>query len=410
MSRIGVAGAFLTGALIHFTTSSGAYAQQHGHGAGRVMVQIGAHAVGVARQVSPALLGRDLSEGYLTQPALMVHAMEPTAHLSFTGMLNLEGLTLRRGELDHGIWGEGYIDRRHPHTYLHDAVATVQGGALGLSGSLAAGRGFAPFGTDDPMVRPFVSYPANHHLSQILERWVAIAALRRGPASLEFGTFNGDEPTGPKSLGRLSRFGDSWSARATLRPLQGVELQASYARVESPELPSGGGLNQRKRNTSARFDLPAGPVQFYALVEKARNVDLHGGLEAFVFESVLGETGLRYRSWRAAVRYENTTRPEEERRQNLFRSVRPLTDHNILGVSRWRTWTTSASREIAIGRGRFTPFAEFAYARVQELDEAAIFDPVALYGDDHIRTVSAGIRIAAGMKHARMGRYGAAVE
>ena len=40
--------------------------------------------------------------------------------------------------------------------------------------SLTAGKGFAPFGTDDPMSRPVLRYPVNHHLAQILERAVAI--------------------------------------------------------------------------------------------------------------------------------------------------------------------------------------------------------------------------------------------
>ena len=42
------------------------------------------------------------------------------------GILNLEGLTLSRGELDLGEWGEGFVDRRHPHTYLHELMAGVQ--------------------------------------------------------------------------------------------------------------------------------------------------------------------------------------------------------------------------------------------------------------------------------------------
>ena len=33
--------------------------------------------------------------------------------------------------------------------------------------SLSAGKGFAPFGTDDPMSRPIFRYPVNHHLAQI---------------------------------------------------------------------------------------------------------------------------------------------------------------------------------------------------------------------------------------------------
>ena len=82
-------------------------------------------------------------------------------------------------------WGEGFIDRRHPHTYLHELMFSFDDllgkvdGAARLS--LAAGKGFAPFGTDDPMVRPVLRYPVNHHLAQILERAVAILGVSSGP-------------------------------------------------------------------------------------------------------------------------------------------------------------------------------------------------------------------------------------
>ena len=36
--------------------------------------------------------------------------------------LNFEGYTLRRGELNAGMYGEGYVDRRHPHTFVHEAM------------------------------------------------------------------------------------------------------------------------------------------------------------------------------------------------------------------------------------------------------------------------------------------------
>ena len=38
--------------------------------------------------------------------------------------LDFEGLTLDRGQLTPGAYGEGYADRRHPHTYLHEATAS----------------------------------------------------------------------------------------------------------------------------------------------------------------------------------------------------------------------------------------------------------------------------------------------
>ncbi|MFL5468942.1 MAG: hypothetical protein ACJ8AE_04015, partial [Gemmatimonadaceae bacterium] len=37
-------------------------------------IQIGAQAIGVVTRESPAIHGRDLAEGYLTQPIIMLHA------------------------------------------------------------------------------------------------------------------------------------------------------------------------------------------------------------------------------------------------------------------------------------------------------------------------------------------------
>ena len=85
-----------------------------------------------------------------------------------------------RGELSTGAFGEGYVDRRHPHTYLHELIASGIGSTGPLAYSASFGRGFVPYGTDDPMMRPFEKYPINHHLSQILERGLAIGALRLG--------------------------------------------------------------------------------------------------------------------------------------------------------------------------------------------------------------------------------------
>src|SRR5829696_6153673 len=92
------------------------------------MITVGAHAVGLTTHATPAMHGRNLTEAYLTQPAVMVDAS--LGSLQFAGMLNFEGLTLRRGELNAGVWGEGYVDRRHPHTYLHEAILSYEIGAL----------------------------------------------------------------------------------------------------------------------------------------------------------------------------------------------------------------------------------------------------------------------------------------
>jgi hypothetical protein len=136
-------------------------------------------------------------EGYLAQP--MVMARGAGRWWSLDATLNLEGLTLTRGELTLGAQGEGYVDRRHPHAYVHEAVLSLERRFGVTATSVSAGRGFVPFGSDDPMVRPFVKYPANHHLAQMPERLVAIGAVSGRAFTLEGATFGGDEPTSPGS-------------------------------------------------------------------------------------------------------------------------------------------------------------------------------------------------------------------
>ena len=176
-------------------------------------IQLGAQAIGVVTRESPAIHGHDLTEGYLTQPVLMGQFSPWGELFSLKTTLDFEGATMKRGELNAGITGEGYIDRRHPHTYLHELLVSSakRFGMSSVSGvSVTVGKGFAPFGTDDPMTRPFEKYPINHHLSQILERAVTIAAARTRFVSGEIGLFNGDEPERPGQWPRISgRFGDS---------------------------------------------------------------------------------------------------------------------------------------------------------------------------------------------------------
>jgi hypothetical protein len=192
--------------------------------------QVGAMATGLLTTANPALLGRRYTEGYLTQPNLMANAT--AGPVRFTGTLNLEGFTLQRGELNAGIYGEGYIDRRHPHTLVHEAmIAVATPSRAGVRATVAGGKGFTPYGTDDPMMRPFVKYPVNHHHAQILERVLVMGALQfaRGNRSitLEQGWFNGDEPVGPFTGPQWSRVGDSRSTRLTVAPFRALEAQAS---------------------------------------------------------------------------------------------------------------------------------------------------------------------------------------
>ena len=375
------------------------------------MFEIGAQAIGVVTRESPAIHGRALTEGYLTQPTIMAQLDPWGGLLSLKGTLNFEGATIKRGELNAGIYGEGYIDRRHPHTYLHEMVLTSERrfGGDGTSGvSITVGKGFAPFGTDDPMARPFEKYPINHHLAQILERAVAIGALRAGSWIFEGGAFNGDEPTSPGDTPNRNRYWDSWSGRVTFVPWPQGEFQTSYARVKSPENPDGGGADQRKQSASIRLE----DVQHsgYALFEWARTGDYVGSTRTFAYTSLLAETWARYDRLNGALRIERTERPDEQRLVDAFRTPVPATDLSIAGRSRWTIVTARAAASL-VNASAFTiePFAEVARAHVSETLRPSGFDPRQFYGSDRIWSVSLGAKLAFGMSHMRMGRYGFAI-
>ena len=371
---------------------------------------IGAQAIGVVTRVSPAVHDRDLTEGYLTQPALMVEINPWRDLLSLKTTLNFEGNTIKRGELTPGIAGEGYIDRRHPHTYLHELmlVSMKQFGARQSSAvSVAVGKGFAAFGSDDPMARPFEKYPINHHLSQILERATATGALRINALILEVSSFNGDEPTSPGDTPNRDRYWDSWSGRVTYTPWSQAELQASYARVMSPENPSGGGADQRKGSASIRLEDPQ--HSGYALLEWSHTGEYVGATRTFTFMSLLAETWAKYDRANAALRIERTERPDEERLLNEFRAQVPATDLSISGRSRWTIITVRTAFSLEPVRTlMLEPFVEVERARVSPTIVPSGFDPRSFYGSSTLWSLSVGMKMSFGMAHMRMGRYGAA--
>lgn len=374
---------------------------------GPARVEFGAQATGVVTRESPAIHGRALTEGYLTQPMLMALASFWGDALEVKGALDVEGVTLERGELNAGILGEGYIDRRHPHTYLHELVVTAQR-KFGSNGvSLTLGKGFAPFGTDDPTARPFEKYPINHHLAQILERAVTIGAVRTRRVMVEAALFNGDEPESPGDVPNPERYWDSWSGRMTFLPFPQGELQASYARVRSPENARGGGEDQRKQSASLRLE--DAQHSGYGLLEWARTTDYVGSSRTFSFTSFLAETWARYGVASGALRFERTERPDEERQLDEFRTARPGTDVSIIGRSRWTIVTARIAAAFPIVRSTtLEPFAEVAHIRFSPTLKPSGFDPAQFYGSDRIWSVTIGAMVSFGMEHMRMGRYGVA--
>jgi hypothetical protein len=369
-------------------------------------------AIGLLTHGTGTPQGRSLTEAYLTQPLLGADLR--SSWFQLLGLLNLEGLTLARGELDVGAWGEGYVDRRHPHAYAHELMAGIWSSRGPIVASIYAGRGFVPFGSDDPMVRPFVSYPVDHHLAQILERLVVVGALRGGPVVFEAAGFNGDEPVDPSTAPLARRFGDSWAIRGTLlgerlfSPLAGAEFAMSYANVKSPEYREGFGLDQRKSHLGVRWSGQSGAFTRYALLEAARTVDVDRGRDLYTFDALLSEAAICRGDVGIAARWERSDRPEEERLLDLFRVARPATDLSILGVTEWTTLSAAASLPVLrVAASRLAPFVEVAHISANRTS-AAVFDPGRFYGSDVMWRLSAGVRFSAGHAHGRMGRYGAA--
>ena len=268
----------------------------------------------------------------------------------------------------------------------------------------AAGKGFVPFGTDDPMSRPPIRFPVNHHLSQILERAVAIAGVRAGTVTLEAALFNGDEPVSPQSWPSLSRFGDSWASRVTLRPRDGLDLQGSYAFVNSPENRPGAGPGDVHWSASGRWE--RGPA--YALLEWARTSVSDG---VFIYHSVLAEAAVSRGRHRAYVRAERTERPEEERMfDNFFRIVRPVFDNSVLGVTRWTILTIGdAFTAKRMGTVQLSSFAEASAIWIAKVG-GGVFDPSTFYGGERGFALTVGVRLSAGMRMPRMGQYSSPME
>jgi hypothetical protein len=367
-----------------------------------------AQAIPLVTRADPTVGNRTLTEGYLSQPIVMAHA----SFGAWRGIatLNFEGLTLERGELSTGGYGEGYVDRRHPHAYVHELLAGNERSGATWAASVFAGRGFVPFGSDDPMTRPFVKYPINHHLSQVLERLLVVGAVRYGRVIGEVATFNGDEPLGPGTEPEWERFGDSWSGRVTYVPGDGAELSASYAKVTSPELPSGDGLDQHKGAVVARIERGGANYWRYAHAEFAQTDDRDRGTTITTLRTFLAEGGVCARGVILSGRVEHTDRPEEEGLLDPFRVARPATDLSNLGVSRWTAVTASVSGpRLTAGPVIGRPFIEAEWVNARAGNPPGLFSADLRYGASNMTMLSVGIRLRAGMRHERMGRYGAAL-
>ena len=66
----------------------------------------------------------DVASTHLTHTAVMLNLESTSRMLVIRLTTTFEGLTQRDGEVTLGSWGNGFIDSRHPHHLLHEAMAS----------------------------------------------------------------------------------------------------------------------------------------------------------------------------------------------------------------------------------------------------------------------------------------------
>ena len=348
------------------------------------------------------------TEWYLTQPALMANLESPSQRLVLRATLNLEGVLLGDGELNYGGWGEGFIDKRHPHTLLHELMLSWNLWEIAGQGlSLSAGKGFAPYGTDDPMSRPGVKYPTNHHLSQILERWTVNAIWRLSGWSLEVGVFGGTEPEGPYDLSNIRSFPDSWSGRLTRRWTAGAapatEWEASVSRAHVTESHHGAERTTKLANAALRLSGPVGPGMLYGLAEASRgDPDVSEG-----YFSLLAEARYDANRHQPYVRLEYATRPEYPRQEPAGSDGFFRYDHHAdaVGATRWFIATAAYARQLSAYPVSLRPFLEVQHHRARP--ERGNVPRGRFPGtDSSFWVLSLGARLFLGGGPMRMGSYG----
>ena len=281
-------------------------------------------------------------------------------------------------------------------------VWEVAGGSV----SLSAGKGFAPYGTSDPMVRPGLKYPTNHHLSQILERWTANASWLRAGWSVEAGIFGGQEPEGPYDFSNIESFGDSFSARVSRRwglPSQpGTQWDASASFGSITEFAHTVEETTRFVNAALVRSAPLGSGQLYTLAEASRSF-LAGHADFF---SLLAEARYDGGGHQPYVRVEYAERPEYVRNgpastDDFFRYEH---DTDPVGTTRWLIATAAYSFELTPNPWSVRPFVEVQHHQVRGHQGGIVATD--LFGGPSFWALSVGARLFFGGDPMRMGSYG----
>lgn len=345
---------------------------------------------------------------YLTQSAMMLNVEGPGQRVTLRTTLNFEGMTLEDGELTFGAWGEGFIDKRHPHTLLHEFMLSLNLWELGEGDlSLSAGRGFVPYGSDDPMSRPGLKFPTNHHLSQLPERWVVSGLYLYDGWGVETSVFGGTESRGPYDFSNINSFGDSWSARVSKRwgpgsgPFSTWEVSTSYARV------AGFHHGMKETNQLWNMALRSGPNGHWGLQEAFVEASFGQQVHNNDFFSVLAELWFDWSMHQPFVRVEYSSRPEylRDRRAGDSGFFRYDQATDPISSTLWLTNTVAYAYESTGYPFSIRPFAEVQHFKIWQ--DGPFVDPISLFGSDSFWGLTIGVRVFAGGSPMRMGAYGA---
>ncbi|MGQ0813059.1 MAG: hypothetical protein ACT4O1_01155 [Gemmatimonadota bacterium] len=383
------------------------------------MLSLGAGwmAIGMAQVFPTATIALPSDDGtplerrglYLTQPALMFNIESAGSKLSLRTTLNFEGITQPEAELTFGAWGEGFLDKRHPHTLLHEAMLSLNiWSARGGGFSLSAGKGFAPYGTDDPMSRPVVKYPTNHHLSQILERWTVNGVYVNPTWSVEVGVFGGNEPTSPWDFSNLESFPNSWSTRISRHIGAGEmgvwtwELSGSFGYVKEEHEEGEPAEVTRLFNLALRHEKDHPFGRMYSLIEGSWS----DPKDADGYYSAAGEMSVTRGMHKPYARIEYATRPEFAREgpPNTSGFFRYDHDDEPIGSTRWLTIVAGYGVTATQLPFSARPYVEAQWNRVAE--HKGGIDPETLFGRSSFLSLSAGFRVFLGGESMRMGGYG----
>lgn len=201
-------------------------------------------------------------------------------------------LLLASGETANGV--DPLVDRQHPHDLFMELSASYalhlsERSSLFVYGGLPGEPAFGPppfmhrlSAMDSPEA------PISHHWldSTHVSFGVLTAGLVLGDVKLEASRFNGREPdqhrfdieTGPL---------DSTAVRLSWNPARTLSLQASWARLESPEQLEPG-EDQTRWSASALYSRPLGRrARWSTTLAWGRRSRGHSNLDAFVLESAV---------------------------------------------------------------------------------------------------------------------------